>query len=73
MDGISKTHLNAGFNRESGKDAPSVILSLREPHTTPSVAYLPCVSVCVTERVSVCVCVWALMAGMFDVIFYVFL
>lgn len=54
MDGISKTHLNAGFNRESGKDAQSVILSLREPHTTPSVAYLPCVCVCVCDRESVC-------------------
>lgn len=60
MDGISKTHLNAGFNRESGKDAQSVILSLREPHTTPSVAYLPCVCVCVCDRESVCVCVCGL-------------
>lgn len=28
------------------QDAQSVTLSLREPHTTPSVAYLACVCVC---------------------------
>ena len=35
------------------QDAQSVTLSLREPHTTPSVAYLASVCVCVC----VCLCV----------------
>ena len=43
MDAICKTHLNAGVKGGGGVQAAQcVTLSLQEPHTAPSEAYLPC-------------------------------